>query len=357
MESRRKRTAFQSVRASKGEGERMDVQHDHDESGREKQQAHSPDVGHLHQAVRAVPLAKINRLRWALLITGSIMLVEVAGGLWTNSLALLSDAGHMFTHILALGMSYLAIVISTRPATPEKTFGYFRAEVLAALVNGLLLFIITGAIFYEAGTRIIEEQQIEPLGMLLVAVIGLVANGASVMLLFRVSSDDLNLKSAFVHVVYDTASSLAVVGTAIVIEFTDIHWLDSAVSVFIGILILVWAVRIVRESSHILLESTPKDVDLAQLREDVVSVPGVRSIHDIHIWAITANMYVMTAHIVVDDMSTMLATRLLEQINHYLWEHHKIGHTTLQFEHGVTPEQEQRTSPREWGDAQQGRDG
>jgi len=307
----------------------------------------SPDEGHLHADVRQAEPSRITRIRWALIITGAVMLIEVVGGLLTNSLALLSDAGHMFTHIFALGMSYFAIRIAARPATSEKTFGYFRAEVLAAFVNGLFLFGVTGYIFYEAADRIVHGSEILPGYMLVVALVGLVANGASVLLLFRVSGDDRNLKSAFVHVVYDTASSVGVVGAALAIEFTGMYWLDAAVSVLIGVLILVWAARIVWDAVHVLLESTPHDVDLEQLRRVVTALPDVLSVHDVHVWEITTRMYVLTAHVVVGDMPMSQTAGLVRAVNRLLREHHKIGHTTLQLEYGVSGTEERSTSPRE----------
>ena len=324
--------------------------HNHTHAGEEDSGPLSPDFGHLHAEPRQPAEDKTRRLRWALIITGLVMVVEIVGGIVANSLALLSDAGHMFTHIFALGMSYVAIVLASRPATPQKTFGYFRAEVLAAFVNGLFLFGITIYIFYEAVNRMLHPEEILWVHMLVVAAVGLVANLASVMLLFRVSGGDLNLRSAFVHVVYDTLSSVVVVAAAIVIHFTGLRWFDPAVSMMIGLLIVVWAARIVWESVHILLESTPRDVDLEQVRRDMADVPGVQSVHDIHVWEITTNMYVMTAHVVVNDVSMAGAAKVVDSINHYLREHHKIGHSTLQLECGISADEERATSPREWGE-------
>jgi cobalt-zinc-cadmium efflux system protein len=326
----------------------MAASHGHDHGDETAEGVHSPDIGHLHAEVREPGLEKIRRLRWAMIVTGAVMLLEVVGGLLSNSLALLSDAGHMFTHIFALGMSYFAILISARPASRERSFGHFRAEVLAALINGVFLVGITGYIFYEAVTRLVHPEQVEMAQMLLVAVIGLVANGVSVFLLAGVSSGDLNLRSAFIHVVYDTASSVAVVGAAVAIHFTGVTYFDPAVSLLIGVLILFWAGRVVSDSVHILMESTPPDVDLEAVRDDIVAVEGVQSTHDIHVWQITTNMYVMTAHVVVENVSMEEGEAILDEINHYLREHHKIGHSTLQLECSVTPRLERESSPREW---------
>jgi len=322
--------------------------HDHDHGHEAADAVHSPDAGHLHAEVREPGFEKTRRLRWAIIVTGGVMLLEVVGGLLSNSLALLSDAGHMFTHIFALGMSYFAIVISARPASRERSFGHFRAEVLAAFINGIVLFGITGHIFYEAISRLIRPEQVEMAEMLLIAVIGLVANGVSVFLLAGVSSGDLNLKSAFIHVVYDTASSVAVVAAAIAIHLTGMTYFDPTVSLLIGVLILFWAARIVSDSVHILMESTPPDVDLDAVRDDIVRVPGVQGAHDIHVWQITTNIYVMTAHVVVENVSIEEGEAILDEINHHLREHHKIGHSTLQLECTVSPGLERESSPREW---------
>lgn len=166
-------------------------------------------------------------------------------------------------------------------------------------------------------------------------------------LLYGVSGEDINLKSAFVHVAYDTISSVAVV-VAVVIRFTGFHWLDPAVSMLIGVLILVWAARIVWDSVHILLESTPPEIDTEAIREEMTDVSGVLRVHDMHIWEITTHMYVMTAHVVVKDMPVAEADLVIEEVNRILREHHSIGHTTLQLEHGVSEKEEQATSPREW---------
>ncbi|MGD2174303.1 MAG: cation diffusion facilitator family transporter [Candidatus Brocadiaceae bacterium] len=324
----------------------MSQDHRHNGEGLPK----SPDVGHLHAEVPTPGGGKIRRLRWAIVVTGSIMLVEVVGGVVSNSLALLSDAGHMFTHLFALGMSYFAIRISARPATAEKSFGYFRAEVLAAFVNGLFLFGITGYIFYEAVSRILEPEPIEMIQMLVVAAFGLAANGISVMLLAKVSHGDLNLRSAFIHVVYDTISSIAVVAAAVLMKFTGVTLFDPIVSILIGVLILFWAWRVVRDSARILMESTPADVDLDRIRNDLPRIAGVRSVHDVHVWQITTDMYVMTAHVVVDNVPMVRAEDIMGEVNGYLRRRHKIGHATLQLECSPTPREERRTSPREWPD-------
>ncbi len=309
--------------------------HNHNHIGDEQEGPLSPDTGHLHLDTPEGGGVRLSRLRWAIGITALVMVIEIAGGIYTNSLALLSDAGHMFTHILALGISYFAVAISERPADTEKTFGYFRAEVLAAFANGLFLLAMTGLIFYESGLRLIWPEEVKGVEMLAVAVAGLVANVASILLLAKVSSGDLNLKSAFMHVVYDTASSVAVVGCAIIVHFTGFVRLDPVISAGIGLLILFWCVDLLKESGNILLESTPSDVDLEALQRDVESLPRVRHMHDIHAWEISSGMYVMSAHLDVDDMAISESDELIRKVNDLLRSKYNFGHTTLQIEHDV----------------------
>lgn len=315
----------------------MSPGHDHNHSHADEAEAGplSPDTGHLHLETPQGGGVRLSRLRWAIGITGIVMAIEIAGGIYANSLALLSDAGHMFTHILALGISYFAVAISERPADTEKTFGYFRAEVLAAFLNGLFLLAVTGLIFYESGLRLIWPEEVKGIEMLAVAIAGLVANVASILLLAGISTGDLNLKSAFMHVVYDTASSVAVVGCAVVVHFTGFVRLDPIVSAGIGLLILFWCVDLLRESGNILLESTPKEVDLEALRRDVESIPRVRHIHDIHAWEISSGMYVMSAHLDVEDMPVSESEKVLHEVNDLLRREYNFGHTTLQIEHAV----------------------
>ncbi|MCK4374466.1 MAG: cation transporter [Candidatus Brocadiae bacterium] len=307
----------------------------------------SPDLGHLHAEVRKPMTQEMRRLRWAMAITGSVMLVEVVGGVVSNSLALLSDAGHMFTHMLALGMSYFAMIIAARPATQERTFGYFRAEVLMAFVNGLGLLAIAGYICYTAVRRTMAPLEIRVGYMLAVAGLGLVANGGSVALLAGISARDLNLRAAFFHVLYDTVSSVAVVSAAVIIRFTGLYVLDPLVSLGIAALILFWSFNVIRESVHILLEGTPKHLDLARVRHDMEALSNVHHVHDVHVWQITTNMHVLTAHVVVEGARIEDTSRIISAINDLLRERYGIGHSTLQIEYGLAEEEHHGTSPRE----------
>jgi len=273
------------------------------------------------------------RLKTAIILTAVVMVLEFVGGFLTNSLALMSDAGHMLTHFFALGMSYFAISLSSRPATKTRTYGLFRTEVLVAFINSVVLFLITAWIFYEAVVRFIAPKEIMTLHMLIVAVIGLIANGISIVLLHGVCKHDINIRSAFVHVLGDLFSSVAVVIGGIVIYYTGMYRVDSVLSILISVLILIWASRLFWESVHILLESTPKDVDIDEVVKLIKEkIPEVREVHDVHIWVITSQIYAMTAHILVDDMALSQSLEILDKINQLVDEHHHIRHTNIQFE-------------------------
>jgi cobalt-zinc-cadmium efflux system protein len=278
-------------------------------------------------------LLRGTRLRAVIIITATVMVIEVVGGFLTNSLALLSDAGHMLTHLFALGMSFFAIVLASRPVTKEKTYGFYRAEVLAAFVNGIVLLFITAFIFYKAIFRIISPQPVADLEMLLVAILGLAANGAGIFLLSGVGKRDINVRSAFLHLIGDTASSGAVVLGGLTIYYTGNFMVDPLISIFICILILIWAGRLLMESTNILLEATPKEVDIDEMADFIKrKVPGVKVVHDVHVWVITSHMYAMTAHVIVDDIPVSKSHEILGKINRLVDEKFNISHTNMQFE-------------------------
>ena len=297
---------------------KTDPQHTHD--------AHShshlhPHRGNVHQ-----------KLLGSIVLTGTMMVVEVVGGVLTNSLALLSDAGHMLTHFSALLISFLAIIYATRPAEKEKSFGFYRLEILAALLNSFLLFVITLFIFVEAYRRILHPRPILEFQMFIVAVLGLLVNLLSAKILSG-SAEDLNVKSAFLHMLGDTASSLGIVLGAILIHFTHQPIIDPLLSVLIGVLILVWSWRLLCDSCHVLLEASPRHIKVDDVVQTIrSSVKEVKDLHDIHIWEITSKMYAMTAHAIVEDMKISESSTLLDRINHLVEEHFEIGHTNIQFE-------------------------
>ncbi|HDS09196.1 MAG TPA: cation transporter [Firmicutes bacterium] len=285
-----------------------------------------------HYILPADRTSKKKRLFWSILITFLIMLLEGLGGLFTKSLALISDAGHMLTHFVALGISLFAIIIAEKPPTEEKTFGYLRFEILAALFNSVFLFALTGYIIYEAYERMHNPIPIKGIEMFAVAFLGLVANLITGLILFKVSHGDLNIRSAFLHLVGDTISSVGVVIAAVIIHFTGLFLLDTVISLVIAVLIAIWGVRLFLESVNILLQGIPKEVRISSLNERITQVEGVNGIHDTHVWAISSKMNVFTAHIVIDNISVSETEKLLRDINKILLDEFNIFHTTIQFE-------------------------
>lgn len=276
---------------------------------------------------------KLNKLKLALILTALGMGFEFIGGFLSNSLALLSDAGHMLTHLFALGMSYFAILLAQRPSTKKRTYGFYRAEILAAFVNGIVLIFISLYLVYEAIRRFMSPEEIKVGEMLLVAGFGLVINGISTVLLAKASLHDLNVRSAFLHEIGDMISSIAVVGVGIIIFYTHNYLLDPLISLFICVLIVIWAVRLIIESGNILLEATPAHLDI----EEVIAVlknevPGIHEVHHVHAWTIASSMYSLTAHVVIEDCKLSSANELLEKIKNLLEERFNIEHTNIQFD-------------------------
>jgi cobalt-zinc-cadmium efflux system protein len=269
-------------------------------------------------------------LRIALAITVIFMLVEFAGGLWTNSLALLADAGHMLTDAAALALSLFAVWFMRRPATAEKTYGYFRVEILAALINGAALLVIAFFILWESYHRFQEPEAIRSVEMLIIATIGLGANLFSAWILHGCHHESLNLRGAFLHIVGDVLGSIGAIIAGIAIIFWGIYWADPAVSVLVSVLILVSAWRLVRESVEVLLEGTPAHVNLSVMKEEFCKVTGVSSVHDLHVWTLTSGVYAMTCHAVVDEER---GSSVLEKLISVSRDQFDIHHTTIQIEH------------------------
>lgn len=276
---------------------------------------------------------KLWRLRFALILTGLGMVLEFIGGFISNSLALISDAGHMLTHLFALGMSYFAILLSTQPISKKRTYGFYRAEILAAFVNGIVLILVSAFLVYEAILRFTSPEKIRVGEMLLVAGIGLVINGISTYLLAKESIHDLNIRSAFLHEIGDLVSSLAVVTAGIVIFYTRNFIVDPILSFFICILIVIWAVKLLVESANILLESTPKHLDIDEVIKTIKEeIPGIYEVHHLHAWTIASSMYALTCHVVIQDCQVSVANELLDKINTLVKNRFHIGHTNIQFE-------------------------
>jgi cobalt-zinc-cadmium efflux system protein len=271
-------------------------------------------------------------LKIALAIVLVILVAEVVGGILSNSLALLGDAGHMLVDGLALGLSLFAMTLARRPATSEKTFGYHRAEIMAALANGVILVLVSAYIFYEASQRFAEPPQIQTTLMLGIATIGLAGNLAGFLLLRRYVHQSLNIKAAFWHIIGDTISSVGVIIGGVIILLTGWYIVDPIIAVLIGCIILWGAVRIVRESTDILMESVPRHVQVDKVVELIKNVPGVEDVHDIHIWTITSGLHALSAHVRIRDQMVSRSAEIVEMVNKQLSEDFNIRHTTLQLE-------------------------
>lgn len=262
----------------------------------------------------------------------TLMILEIVGGIISGSLALLSDAGHMLTDSLAVFLSCLAIHWSRRPADHRKTFGYHRAEILVALANGVALLAIAGYIFYEAFLRFFNPQEIRTGILLAVASVGFAGNLFGLFVLRGESRDNLNVRSAFFHILADTLSSVGVIAGGVVIWLTGWYLVDSLIGLLIGGIVLRGAVDLVMESGEILLEAAPRDIDIAGLRREVQKIRGVEDLHDIHIWTIGSGMRALSAHVLTADISTRESQEIACRIRAVLGEQFNIAHTTLEME-------------------------
>ncbi len=285
--------------------------------------------GHLHEKSERA-------LRLSLGIVIVFMVAELIGGILSNSLALIGDAGHMLVDGLALGLSTFAIGMSKRPATARKTFGFYRVEIMAALTNGVLLVLISFFILYEAYQRFIRPPEVKAPLMLAVAVIGLLANIAMIFLL-RKGHESLNVRAAFWHVATDTLSSVGVIAAGIIISITGVSIADPVIAGIISILILWGAVRLIFESADILLEAVPRHIKMDDVIKAIREVPGIKDVHDIHIWTITSGIYALSSHLSIEDCSVNDSTAIMSVVNEKLGRDFGITHTTLQAECGNCP--------------------
>jgi cobalt-zinc-cadmium efflux system protein len=271
-------------------------------------------------------------LALSLIITLVFVFVEVAAGIFSNSLALLTDAAHNFTDVLALALSWWAVWLTTHPPTQKKTYGYHRAGILAALANSTTLVIIALGIFYEAYRRFINPPEVQADVLIWVGVAAVIVNVVTALLVRRGAKHDLNLRSAFLHLMGDVLSTVGAVIAGIIIRYTDWNWLDPLVSVLIGLLILWSAWSIVRESVDILMESTPTDIDMEAMIQDIIAVDGVHSVHDLHVWSITQSMRTLSAHLVTDNLAISEGASIQTRINELLFHKYRVNHATLQLE-------------------------
>ncbi len=269
-------------------------------------------------------------LKWALAITLITMFLEFFYGFLSNSLALISDAIHMFTHSFALIISLVAIIIASKKAPLSKTFGFYRIEVLAAFINGITIILSIAWIIYEAIERFFNPQMIDIKTAMIVAVIGLVINIITGVILMQGDKNNINLKSAFVHMLSDALSSVAIIIGYVVIYFTSWYFIDMILAVIVAMVIAKWAIDILKNSINTLMESSP--LDITEVKEFIERHKEVLELHDVHIWEITQDMYNMTAHVKINKKSLENYEQLLYEINHELKEKYKIVHTTFQFE-------------------------
>jgi cobalt-zinc-cadmium efflux system protein len=296
---------------------------------------HGHDHGHAHGHSHGVAEASAGGKRGlliALSITVLMMAAEIVGGLLSNSLALLSDAGHMLTDNLALLLSFFAMKFATMPATERKTFGFYRLEILAAFVNGIVLVLMSFYIMYEAYLRIMHPVPVAGKLMLVIAAIGLVANIIGAVVLNRHGSSNLNIRGAYLHILGDALSSVGVVIGGLVILYTGWYLVDPILSVMISLVIIYGAWALVKESVNILLESVPAHINIETMAAEIQKVPGVREAYHIHVWTITSGVYAMSAHVVIDDQMVSMNRELMERIGAMVADRFKVMHITIQIE-------------------------
>ena len=282
--------------------------------------------GHAHTAAGA----NKRSLTIVFVLTTTYMIAEAIGGFTTHSLALLADAGHMLTDVAGLGMALLAIKFAERPATAERTYGYYRVEILAALTNAIILIGISIVVLYEAIQRFRKPPEIHSGVMLAVASVGLVVNVLGVFILRKGSSASLNVKGAYFEVLSDLLTSVGVIVAAIIILTTGWTYADPLISAGIGLFILPRTWLLLREAVGVLLEGTPSDVNMTALRAALCSIPGVYDVHDLHVWTLTSGVNAMSAHVVFVD--TSMYDRVLTTVHDLCTRDFKIGHVTVQIE-------------------------
>ncbi len=286
---------------------------------------------HAHAHTHAVSKkTKTKTLIYALCLTSTFLIAEMVGGFVTGSLALLSDAAHMLTDVAALAIALLAIYVGRRPADTERTFGYYRFEILAAVFNTLLLFLIAIYIIYEAYQRLFITVEIQSMGMLIIATLGLVINIISMRLLSEDKEKSLNIKGAYLEVWSDMIGSVGVIIAALLMRYTQANWVDSAVAILIGLWVLPRGWLLLKESINILLEGVPQGVNLSKLKETLCTIEFIIDIHDLHVWAITSGKISLTAHVVT--ASHQNCEEILDRMRKMLAEQFDIHHTTLQHE-------------------------
>ncbi|WP_223608893.1 cation diffusion facilitator family transporter [Chryseobacterium sp. OSA05B] len=277
-------------------------------------------------------------LLFVLILSGTYMIAEVIGGLVTQSLALMADAAHMLTDVVGLFLAFIAIKIGERKADASKTFGYYRTEILAAVINAVVLLGISLYVLYEAYQRFQNPPAVQSKTMLIVAGIGLVVNIIGMMILRKDSEGSLNMKGAYFEVLSDMLTSIGVMIAGVIMLTTGWYYADPIISALIGLLIFPRTWRLLKEAVNVLLEGTPKDVDIHKLRQSLEEVPGVKEVHDLHVWSLTSSVNAMSVHIIRDNRTAQ--NPLLKTLTEVTTGNFKIIHTTFQIEEEGYEEQE-----------------
>lgn len=292
---------------------------------------HDHSHGHDHSHTHSIKSSKEKKaLGIVLALTFTFMIVEAVAGFYTSSLALLSDAGHMLTDVFAVSLAFIAIWFTEKPPTSSKTFGFYRAEILAAFFNSLLLFAISVGILIEAYKRLLTPHEVKSVEMTIVAVVGLLINLTSAYVLIKYQSGNLNIKGALYHVLSDALGSVGAIVAGIIMITTKWYYADSLISILVSILIIRAAWMLFKESSHILLEGTPKGIDLDAVEKCICSNEKVISVHDLHAWTLTQGFEALSAHVLVENMES--SENVLSDLKKELTEKFKITHVTLQLE-------------------------
>ncbi|HEY1494078.1 MAG TPA: cation diffusion facilitator family transporter [Candidatus Solibacter sp.] len=287
--------------------------------------SHNHSHGHVHGTG--------NILGWSLLATSLFVLIELFAGLQAHSLALLSDAAHNFTDALAIGLAWVGLRMQTKPADETKTYGYHRASVLSAFVNALTLVALSAWILYESVLRLRNPEAVQESVMMAVAGLGLLLNGGIMLALRASSKNDINIRSAFVHMLGDALGSVAIIMGAVAIRYTGWLRVDPVLSIVIALLIVWTAWDIIRESLNILLEGLPRGIRLVDVAEAMGGVTGVLGVHDLHIWSLGSKTHALSCHVLIEDVPPSASDCILRSLNTLLEHKYGISHTTVQFEH------------------------
>ena len=272
------------------------------------------------------------RLIFAITLTAITLVAEIIGGIWSNSLALLSDAGHVFLDLFALLLSLGAIKLAAQPPSDRHSYGLHRAEVLASLVNGLTVFLMAIGILYEGSKRLLAPEEVKTVPMLIIAVLGLIANLLAAKGLHGHAHTDLNVRSAFLHVLGDAGASVGVIAGAIVMRYTGWYQADPIISIAIGLLILTGAWRLLREATHILMEGVPRGMSVDQVAECIRGIEGVADVHHLNVWSVCSHILALSAHVEILPDNDGRRENLLHRIEHELAHKFHITHTTIQFD-------------------------